>query len=602
MTGAASIPVWVGVAIGLIVTISLVRLILWRQSAPADRRSPVWRLVLLIILTVAVGVLLHLTLFPPVTPVRTGALVVATRGAPSVIATRPGDRLVALPEAGGVAGATRAPDLATALRRFPDAARLRIVGGGLEPRDRQSLALPASFASPPLPRGIIELALPQAVAPGGAFSVAGRIGALPAGSVALVDPAGAVVDHGAVVAGGRFLLRSNTRVAGQTLFALRLQDAAGRTIEQIAVPVDARPVSRPRVLALEGAPNPETKYLRRWAQDADIDLRLQVDIGGGLQMGDPPGALTAARLREIDLLVIDDRRWEGLSPQVRAAVTAAVREGLGLLLRPTNALSGATRREWAALGFPLSGGGDAREVELAQAPSAATNADPASRSETAAALERRDFTLSGADTASLLRAADGTELAGWRPLGLGRVGVWTVADSYVLVLTGRGDAHGALWSALFSGLARPEPGHRPHIDGFARAGVRLAACGIAEDTIVVDPTGRENRPLVDPAAGDQACAAYWPEHAGWHVARTRDGAETAFYVHANETAMALQAFEAREATRRLVATSGVRSGPAATRAYTGRGAAWPWFAALMAVLTLLWTVERRRPKRRPHAD
>ncbi|UQV18753.1 hypothetical protein MU852_02275 [Brevundimonas albigilva] len=216
----------------------------------------------------------------------------------------------------------------------------------------------------PLARGVIEAALPAPVAPGGTFSVAGRVGALPSGSIALVDPSNAVVDHAAVVAGGRFTLRSSARVAGQALFALRLQDAAGRTVEQIAVPVDARPAPRPRVLALEGAPNPETKYLRRWAQDADVDLRLQVDLGGGLQMGDPPGALTAARLRDVDLLVIDDRRWEGLSPQARAAVTAAVRDGMGLLLRPTDALSGATRREWAALGFPLSGGGDAREVEL----------------------------------------------------------------------------------------------------------------------------------------------------------------------------------------------------------------------------------------------
>ncbi|WP_292072183.1 hypothetical protein [Brevundimonas sp. UBA7534] len=595
MTGTASIPVWVGAAIGLIVAISLARLVLWRQAAPADQRSPLWRPALLMSLTVAAGALLHLTLFPPATPLRTGALVVATRGAPSVIATRPGDRLVALPEAGGVAGATRAPDLATALRRFPDAARLRIVGAGLDPRDRQPLPLAATYSPQPLPQGIIEVALPQPVAPGGAFNVAGRIGALAAGSVALVDPAGAVVDHEAVVAGAPFVLQSRARAAGQTLFELRLQNSAGRTIEKIDVPVDARPVSRPRILALEGAPNPETKYLRRWAQDADIDLRLQVDLGGGLQMGDPPGALTATGLRDVDLLVIDDRRWGGLSPQVRGAVTTAVREGMGLLLRPTGPLSGATQREWATLGFPLSGGGDAREVELARSPAAAASADPAARAETSAPLERRDFTLAGTETASLLRAADGTELAGWRPLGLGRVGVWTVADSYVLVLTGRGDTHGALWSALFSGLARPEPTRRLHVDGFPNAGVRLAACGVAADTVVIDPAGRESRLLIDPAAGDQACAAYWPQHAGWHVARAPDGAETAFYVHPREAGRSLQMFEARQATLQLLALSSARS--SAPAAHEARGAAWPWFVALMAVLALLWTAERWRPKR-----
>ena len=597
MTGTASMPVWIGAAIALIVAISLARLVLWRQAAPVDQRSALWRLALLMALTVAAGALLHLTLFPPATLLRTGALVVATRGAPSVIATRPGDRLVALPEAGGVAGATRAPDLATALRRFPDAARLRIVGAGLAPRDRQPLPLAATYSPQPLLQGIIEVAMPQPVAPGGAFSVAGRIGALAAGSVALVDPAGAVVDHEAVVAGAPFVLQSRARAAGQTLFDLRLQDSAGRTIEQIAVPVDARPVSRPRILALEGAPNPETKYLRRWAQDADIDLRLQVDLGGGLQMGDPLGALTTTGLRDVDLLVIDDRRWEGLSPQARGAVTTAVRGGMGLLLRPTGPLSGATRREW---GFPLSRGGDAREVELARSPVAAASADPATPGETPPPLERRDFTLAGTETASLLRAADGTALAGWRPLGLGRVGVWTVADSYVLVLTGRGDTHGALWSALFSGLARPEPTRRPHVDGFPNAGVRLAACGVAADTVVINPAGRESRLLVDPAAGDQACAAYWPQQGGWHVARAPDGAETAFYVHPREAGRSMQMFEARQATLRLVALSSARS--SAPAAHEARGAAWPWFVALMAVLALLWTAERWRPKRATLAD
>ena len=600
MTGTVSIAFWVGAAIGLIVAFSLARLWFWRGAVSAEQRPPLWRLALLMALNLAAGALLYLTLFPPITPLRTGALVVATQGAPGVIATHPGDKLIALPEAGSVAGAEPAPDLATALRRFPDAARLRIVGGGLEPRDLQPLPLPATYAPPPLPRGLIEVALPQPVTPGGAFSVAGRVGALPAGSIALVDPSGAVVDHAATVSGGRFVLRSSARVSGQTLFALRLQDAAGHAVEQIAVPVDARPVPRPTVLALEGAPNPETKYLRRWAQDAEIDLRLQADLGGGVQIGDPPGVLTAARLRDVDLLVIDDRRWEGLSPQARGVVTAAVREGMGLLLRPTGSLSGATRREWAALGFPLSGGDDAREVELPSAPGSADSADPAAPTETPAPLERRDFALSGDGTASLLRAADGTELAGWRPLGLGRVGVWTVADSYVLVLTGRGDTHGALWSALFSGLARPDPTRRLYVDGLSRAGVRLAACAVAADTIVVDPAGRESRLLVDPTSGDQACAAYWPQRAGWHLARTPDGAETAFYVHPRDAAPSLQAFQTREATRRLVAVSGFRSAAAAGRG--GRGAPWPWFAALLLVLTVLWTVERWRPKRAAPAN
>ena len=56
------------------------------------------------------------------------ALIVATSGSPAAIPSAPGDVLIALPEAGPVSGSTRVPDLATAMRRYPTPARIRVVG------------------------------------------------------------------------------------------------------------------------------------------------------------------------------------------------------------------------------------------------------------------------------------------------------------------------------------------------------------------------------------------------------------------------------------------------------------------------------------------
>ena len=195
----------VAALIALAVAIGVLRLLLWQRSAPSGARAPQWRLALLVGLQVAAGVLLHLTLFPPSVAQPTGELVVATGGANTLIVKAPRDILVALPEAGPIEDAVRVPDLATALRRFPGAARIRVEGEGLVPRDQGAVALPLDFNPPPRPRGLVDLALPGWAAPGATLSVGGRVGTLASGTVELVDPANVVVDRARIAAGRRFV-------------------------------------------------------------------------------------------------------------------------------------------------------------------------------------------------------------------------------------------------------------------------------------------------------------------------------------------------------------------------------------------------------------
>ncbi|WP_223121568.1 hypothetical protein, partial [Pseudomonas viridiflava] len=91
---------------------------------------------------------------------------------------------------------------------------------------------------------------------------------LPAARVELLDPAGQVVDTAVANATGQVHLRGLARAAGQVLFALRLRDAAGAERSRVQVPVLITAVPSARVLLLAGAPQPDLKYLRRWASDA----------------------------------------------------------------------------------------------------------------------------------------------------------------------------------------------------------------------------------------------------------------------------------------------------------------------------------------------
>jgi hypothetical protein len=581
---------WTRVAIVLAVGLSVLRLLLWQRSAPAQVRSPLWRVILLIGLQLAAGALLHLVLFPPSVATRTGTLVVTTGGASGPVLRQPGDVRVALPEAGEVAGAQRMPDLATALRRFPGAARVRVEGAGLVPRDQAPLGVPLAFEPPPPPRGLVGLAFPLPAAPGAGFAVGGQIGSLTAGVVELVDPANAISDRVRVTAGQRFVLRGTTRTPGLALFALRLRDGGGRVVEEVAVPLETLTQSPPRVRVLAGAPSAETKFLRQWAEDSGIEIAVEVEVGAGVRLGDAQLPLTRASLAEVDLVVIDDRRWEALGDGGRAALASAAADGMGLLLRPSGPLSAETRRSWATLGLPLSGGDGTRPLRLAPGARAAREG-AAVEPEVLPELARLDLAPQGPQAISLARDAQGAPIASWRARGRGRIGVWTVTDSYALVLTGRPDRYGELWSTLFSALARANDSDRVRVEGLPRAGERVTLCGIAGAAGVLATGSAERRLQVDPASGERACAAYWPEAAGWAVVRDGQGRETPFYVHPADAAPSLRAAANRDAT--LALAGGAAPAREAARVQRAPGSPWPWFAALIAILTGLWWLERR---------
>ena len=267
-------------------------------------------------------------------------------------------------------------------------------------------------------------------------------------------------------------------------------------------------------------------------------------------------------------MVVDDRRWESLSPNARASLIAATQEGLGLLLRPTGPLSAAPRRDWTSLGLATTGGGEVQAFRL--------NGD--------LELSRYDLAQAGRDGVPMIHDKAGAPLAAWSPRGQGRVGLWIVADSYGLALAGHADRYGEMWSELFSTLARPTEGRGAHLDGIARPGQRATLCGVTGPARVTDPDGVESRLIPGPAA----CAAYWPRQAGWH--RASDGG--VFYVHPADAAPSLVQAANRQATFDLVATS---MSAAARALRVAPGSPWPWAAGLLAALGLLWWLERRSP-------
>ena len=586
------------------VVLAWIRLLLRQRRVPGPR----WRLALLGLLQPACAGLLYLTLLPPTLPTQPGTMTVLTAGATrDLVASRAtGEMLVALPEAPRLAGAEPMPDLATALRRHPGVARLQIVGQGLDPRDRDAARGRAlDFEPAPLLRGLVRLDGPERAAPGAAFSVTGGVNGLDGGEVRLLDPAGRLVDGADVGEEGGFHLRGYARAPGLATFALQVFDADGEEVESADVPLHVASDPAPRGLLLSGAPNPEFRHLRRWAEDAGLDLHVEVAVGRGVGLGDGPAPASAEGFGGFDLVILDDRVLASLGASRRAALAQALEAGTGVLLRVTGELPASVRAQAAELGLELGEDAGTETVALPQADdpellrarlgpgSEDAPFDPALVREAPPELLRRALRPQADDAVPLPSAGADTAFVWWRARGRGRIGLWTLVDSYRLALAGRGDLHGGLWSAMAGTLSRPIEEDAPRFESMPHAGRRMSICGLQDaGTTVLAPDGTRVPVLVDPAAGPASCGGYWPQAGGWHLLLA-NGGTWPFHVLAAEEAPGLAAAALREGTLRI-AGEGSATPAAAGPAPTRRGPSWPWFLAWLAASGLLWWLERRR--------
>jgi hypothetical protein len=564
------------------------------------------RLLALSLLQPLLAASLYLVLFPPARMVEAGALTVLTEGATAADVARAQGLVLALPEAGAVAGATRVPDLASALRAHPGVTRVQVLGAGLVARDRDAAATVAlDFDPPPLPPGIAALSLPERSVRGAGVLIAGQVAGVEKGSVELRDPAGRRVDAAALDAEGRFALQAVAMAAGPAVFGLRVLDDEGATVAEGAAPLWIEDAPAPRVLLLAGAPGPETRALRRWLADAGAAVQARIAMGGGLQLG--AAALDAAALGEADLLIVDARTWTGLGEGGRARVLAAVREGLGLLLRADGPVPAAALRGLAAPDFQIAGGGGATTWTL---PSARLADEPALRARIGGgtrdapfdleqaqaavpAINRRNWRLRGDGGIAFDEGAgEGDVPAGWwRPEGRGRIGLWTLLDSYVLPLHGRMDLFDGLWSPALATLARARADALPPVPADGRAGERLVVCDWPEGAVVEAPDGAVLTPLADPRSGTARCAGLWPQVPGWHRLRL-DGAERGFHVAGAETGPVARLAALRERTQALAMSPPRPAAAAVSMLPSRRGPAWPWFLGWLALAGLAWWLER----------
>jgi hypothetical protein len=546
-------------------------------------------------LQVPAAALLYLGLFPPQVSLRADSLTVLTSA--TLPASMPHDRpVLALPGAAAPPLTESVPDLATALRRHAAVSRLGIFGAGLSARDREAVGgRELSFQAAPA-RGLVDLRAPDSVPLGRQWALSGRAaiataGAATAGAasptrrVELRDPSGAVVDAVEVDAAGRFALSAEARGVGTVNFELRLLGAGQSVVDTMSIPlviVGGAPLA---VIVRYGDIDPELKYWRRWATDVGLTVGLAAGVTEGVSIQAGDARLTADTLARADVVMIDARGWAALDVTEKAALRAAIDQGLGLLLRADSTLTADTIADWRDLGFAVS---------------SATTPSSVTLDRKLGLHERVPFTAAAvtvdAPTSTVqLQADDATPLAWWRNQGEGRVGLWRLEDSYRLVLLGDQERYAGLWASTLELLARPRApaAPAPQLPRAAWVQERAVLCGLGS-AAHVQPPG--DSPAIELTVNPSGCAAYWPGTPGWHRLET-GGNAWPFYVRAANDGASWRAALDTAATAEMAtavndrptATARVSAEPSSLHTPMAR---WPWLLASLVMTSAIWWQER----------
>ncbi|MBL8300988.1 MAG: hypothetical protein JNN30_21815 [Rhodanobacteraceae bacterium] len=519
--------------------------------------------------------LLYLTLYPPIALVDKKPLQVLTAGATAVV---PSDAdTIALPGSSAPASISRAPDLATALRRHPAVSTIQVIGYGLNAADRDAArGHGLRFDATPLPRGIAAIELPDDLRAGHAFTLRGNVVQPDGLRIALHEPGGRRREPVALDEDGRFAFTLFAPRAAEVNAELSLLDAAGAEVERITVPISVRDGVALNLLLLAGGPNADLKYLQRWALDAGhaVDARISLSRGVVQQRGE--ASLAEAALAATDAIIIDERAWSQLDTAARTRLLAAVDAGLGLLLRLDSPPPVALITQWHELGLPLESADSAPDFRLS-----------GEAADAGAALQRLPLRAVGDANLVLARDDAGTALAVAHNRGLGRLGISWLYDTRTLVLSGQAALHDALWARIVDGLARPRQTPPPAAPALSWQHERMELCAHEQRLLVIAPSGEASGLSVRRGRDERWCGGFWPRESGWHTLQTESG-QSRFFVRAADEARTLHLAQTAAATHALLSEAR-DTAPAPVP-----GPRWPWFLAWLVPAVLLWWLQLSR--------
>ncbi len=395
-----------------------------------------------------------------------------------------------------------------------------------------------------------------------------------------------------------FLLQHRPKVSGAIQYQLLVEKGEKDTLEYITLPLEVGE-RQPLLIGLFTAfPTFESKYLKNWLAEQGHAVFYQAEMAPQryvrewLSLPDKKlQGLNKKLLNQVDLLLVDQSYFTGLSAPDQHLIEEAVKKGMGLLVLANGAPWRLPGETWELLpSLKLSG----RTLGPEPAGNKQEGKEPL-----------RYFEAAGGNW--LTDAGHGEGFL-YVPYGLGTFGISLWQETYPLLLKSKKEAYARQWAFLLNKTTRAtRPGSLiaagfPAVKGQRQEVVVWQPEKKEPELVLTEPNGQKQvLPLVqDSRVPERWLAYHWPEAEGTYQLHWPGTDSIRFQVLASAALPAWRQHKKRERLQQFIqeqeSRNKLKGGPvAATESFGFYEKVVPlyWYYLLFLVcVTALW-VERK---------
>lgn len=424
-----------------------------------------------------------------------------------------------------------------------------VLGYGLKEYDLWQLEeVPALYLYAEMPEGVIKLNYKVENSEGDNLRLQGLYKNAKDGSrLVLSGPGGAGLDSIALSGEEEqvFQLMAPLKAEGNYIYSLTEKNTEGGIINVNAIPVKVSEKEKLRILILNSFPTFETRYLKNFLAEAGHELVVRSQITrnrfkfeylntGRIAMG----RLTDETLESFDLLISDASSLRGFSGSEKTVIENMVRErGLGLFLQPDDAFFN-SRGQLNILNFiSLSN----TEINDPQWPGITLNTYPY--------RIREGFGIQEIHTSG------NSIISAYKKIGEGKIGTAVYSDTWQLILEGKNQVYGELWSQILEELSRKEVSsatwHTEDVIGQIDEPFEFELRTEVVNPIVTTGSGSIIPLIQDPSISYLWKGTSWPREKGWNTLHLDSTSVHHFYVEDNTSWSQLKTFKTQQANQRF---------------------------------------------------
>ncbi|PWS29496.1 hypothetical protein DHW03_06715 [Pedobacter yonginense] len=409
------------------------------------------------------------------------------------------------------------PDLAYFLKAHPEIKKVNVYGDGLEDAQLQALSnYQRSFHPSANPTGVIAANWPKKLNASEDLTVQGAYNNQTNQSVWLkLRGLGANLDSVEVMPNAKinFSLQTKPKQSGKAVYQL-ISLQKSDTLSADPIPFEVVKKQAIRVLILASFPDFEYKFIKKWLFENGYPVAFRSQISKNKFSTDflntkatNLNQINQSMLKNIDVVVIDDQELTSISSSDKAAIYGAVNNGMGLIVRVTNAKADGTKQSFGSY-----------EVLPSTEKPAGLKSTDGFKFNSLPFTQTLFLKLAG-NHQPIITDEPGKVVVNSQISGMGKILTSSISSTYQWQLGGKPADYGEFWSMLFAKSSRKKIENQsieiqpqfPSVNEKLRIIVDLANQKLPKLTIDgTDISPRQNIEL--PFEWD---GFYWPKRSGW---------------------------------------------------------------------------------------